>query len=145
AAVSYSPNPITPASPICGNPVANSVNWTALNNGYEVTQFYDGAVYPDNSAFFGGTQDNGTPRGTVGGGRNAWASILGGDRRGVHQFQHRVCGGPNRVHLEEYLRPYGRFRHHLVLQPGPARYQLCFVAGGRSERDGHGLRHDIDV
>src|SRR5438105_10724758 len=79
AAVSYSPNPITPASPICGNPVANSVNWTALNNGYEVTQFYDGAVYPDNSAFFGGTQDNGTPRGTVGGGRNAWASILGGD------------------------------------------------------------------
>jgi hypothetical protein len=79
AAVSYSPNPITSTSPICGNPVANAVNWTALNNGYEVTQFYDGAVYPDNSTFFGGSQDNGTPRGTAVGGRNAWASILGGD------------------------------------------------------------------
>jgi len=220
AAVSYSPNPITSTSPICGNPVANAVSWTALNNGYEVTQFYDGAVYPDNSTFFGGTQDNGTPRGTVAGGRDAWATILGGDggyvavnpgntnmlwventgrsigavgqwwrqffsihqrdhgarrqlplhyavhpgslergehvdgrgvsleddasdgqsvrgqyldagqyfpspagcvhRSGAHQFQHRVCGGPNRVHLAECRRPYGQFHHRLVLQPGPA-------------------------
>jgi hypothetical protein len=59
--------------------VPNDVSWTALNNGYEVTQFYDGVPYPDNNSFFGGTQDNGTDRGTVGGGRNAWASVLGGD------------------------------------------------------------------
>ena len=79
ANVGYSPNPITASSPICGNTVANDVHWIPLNNGYEVTQFYDGVPYPDNSTFFGGTQDNGTPRGTVAGGRNAWSSILGGD------------------------------------------------------------------
>ena len=79
ASVSYSPNPITPASAICGNPVPFDIHWTPLNNGLDVTQFYAGAVYPDNSGFFGGTQDNGTPRGTVPGGRNAWEIILGGD------------------------------------------------------------------
>jgi hypothetical protein len=79
ANVGYSPNPITAASPICGHTVANDVHWTPLNNGYDVTQFYDGAVYPDNNTYFGGTQDNGTPRGTTGGGRNAWTSVLGGD------------------------------------------------------------------
>ena len=39
--------------------------WTSLNNGYQVTQFYHGAVYPDGSTFFGGTQDNGTLRGDL--------------------------------------------------------------------------------
>ena len=78
--VSYSPTPVTPASPVCGNDdVANVVHWSNLNNGYEVTQFYDGAVYPGGDTFFGGTQDNGTLRGTAGGGPNAWASIRGGD------------------------------------------------------------------
>jgi photosystem II stability/assembly factor-like uncharacterized protein len=80
ASVYYSPNPITSSSPICGivNP-ATDVHWTALNNGYEVSQFYDGAAFPDNSAFFGGMQDNGTPEGTVVGGRNAWSTLRGGD------------------------------------------------------------------
>ena len=80
AGVSYSPTPITPASPVCGNDdVANIVHWTNLNNGYAVTQFYDGAVYPGGNTFFGGTQDNGTLRGTTGGGPNAWDTIRGGD------------------------------------------------------------------
>jgi hypothetical protein len=65
---------------VCGATTpATDVNWTSLNNSYEVTQFYDGAPYPDGNTFFGGTQDNGTPRGTLGGGANGWESILGGD------------------------------------------------------------------
>jgi hypothetical protein len=55
-----------------------SVPWTKLNNGYAVTQFYDGVMYPDGQTYFGGTQDNGTVRGTNAGG-NTWATILGGD------------------------------------------------------------------
>ena len=43
---------------------ANSeVNWSNLNNGYGTLQFYHGAVYPGGHFYFGGTQDNGTPRG----------------------------------------------------------------------------------
>jgi hypothetical protein len=49
-----------------------------LNNGYAVTQFYDGVMYPDGQTYFGGTQDNGTVRGTNAGG-SAWTTILGGD------------------------------------------------------------------
>jgi hypothetical protein len=45
---------------------------------YLVTQFYHGAVYPDGTTFFGGTQDNGTLRGTSAGGQN-WTDIRGGD------------------------------------------------------------------
>jgi hypothetical protein len=56
-----------------------SVFWTSLNNGYGVTQFYHGAVYPGGQTYFGGTQDNGTIRGTDGSGPNNWASIIGGD------------------------------------------------------------------
>jgi photosystem II stability/assembly factor-like uncharacterized protein len=43
-----------------------------------VTQFYHGTVYPDGQTFFGGTQDNGTPRGSIGSGQN-WIDIRGGD------------------------------------------------------------------
>jgi hypothetical protein len=53
--------------------------WQDLNHGYRVTQFYDGVSYPDGQTYFGGTQDNGTVRGTDGGGQNAWNEILGGD------------------------------------------------------------------
>ena len=79
ANVSFSPGATTSTSAVCGNTVANDVSWMPLNNGYEVSQFYDGVAFPDNSAFFGGTQDNGTPEGTIGGGRNAWTSLRGGD------------------------------------------------------------------
>jgi hypothetical protein len=56
-----------------------SVNWVSLNNSYGVTQFYHGLPYPNGTTYFGGTQDNGTIRGTDASGANAWAMILGGD------------------------------------------------------------------
>jgi uncharacterized protein (TIGR03437 family) len=61
------------------NPVNSAVRWTALNNGYGVTQFYHGLPYPDGAGYFGGTQDNGTLRGTDAEGGNSWREILGGD------------------------------------------------------------------
>ncbi len=63
---------------VCGEK-KGALAWTNLNNGYGVTQFYDGAVFPDGQTYFGGTQDNGTIRGTMGAGPNAWKTILGGD------------------------------------------------------------------
>ncbi|HVE55923.1 MAG TPA: hypothetical protein VNB22_03780, partial [Pyrinomonadaceae bacterium] len=62
---------ITATSPICGNEytpggfytVPDPVIWGPLNNGYAVTQFWGGIVYPDGATYFGGTQDNGTNRG----------------------------------------------------------------------------------
>ena len=68
-------------TPVPGNCTtgASAVNWTNLNNGYEATQFYHGAPYPNGASYFGGTQDNGTIRGTDANGRNGWAAIRGGD------------------------------------------------------------------
>jgi len=68
----------TTVASVCGYPVNGQVTWRSLNNGYQVTQFYHGAVYPDGQTFFGGTQDNGTLRGTVASGQN-WNTIKGGD------------------------------------------------------------------
>jgi len=81
------PGTVTPTSPICGNEftpggfftVPSPVIWGPLNNGYQVTQFYHGLPYPDGTSYFGGTQDNGTNRGTDATGTNAWQRILGGD------------------------------------------------------------------
>jgi photosystem II stability/assembly factor-like uncharacterized protein len=53
--------------------------WTPLSNGYRVTQFYHGAPFPDGDTYFGGTQDNGTLLGKDTAGRDAWATLLGGD------------------------------------------------------------------
>jgi len=64
---------------ICGNANFPGLTWSSLNNGYAVTQFYDGAVYPDNSAYIAGAQDNGTDRGFNATGPNAWGQIQGGD------------------------------------------------------------------
>ncbi len=63
---------------VCDPELADVV-WRKLNNGYEVTQFYHGAVYPGGATYFGGTQDNGTVRGTTATGRNGWVKILAGD------------------------------------------------------------------
>lgn len=68
----------TTLASVCGEPVEGAVTWTSLNNGYQVTQFYHGTVYPDGSTFFGGTQDNGTLRGNLAGGQ-IWGAIRGGD------------------------------------------------------------------
>ncbi len=79
APVAYSPSPVTPASPVCGNTPAGLVKWSPKNTGYAITQFYHGAVYPDGETFVGGTQDNGTLRGTSAAGIDGWATIRGGD------------------------------------------------------------------
>jgi len=79
--------PITPASPICGAAFApgaaftvpDPVIWGPLNNNYAVTQFYHGLPYPNGQTYFGGTQDNGTNRGTNAAGPNAWERVFGGD------------------------------------------------------------------
>jgi photosystem II stability/assembly factor-like uncharacterized protein len=63
---------------VCGEPAQDAVTWKSLNNNYAVTQFYHGAVYPDGDTFFGGTQDNGTIRGTMRT-RDVWREIQGGD------------------------------------------------------------------
>ena len=53
--------------------------WTTANAGYGVLQFYHGVAYPDALTYFGGSQDNGTRRGTDGGGPTGWSLLLGGD------------------------------------------------------------------
>ena len=55
------------------------LTWTSLNNNYGVTQFYHGLPYPGGRTYFGGTQDNGTLRGSDGAGAGAWNEIQGGD------------------------------------------------------------------
>jgi len=52
-------------------------DWTALNNGLEITQFYDGAVYPTGNTFYGGTQDNGHLK--YSGTGTDWTTVAGGD------------------------------------------------------------------
>lgn len=64
---------------ICANENLPEIAWTNLNNGYSVTQFYHGTVYPDAAVYMGGTQDNGTLRGNDADGPNAWHEVYGGD------------------------------------------------------------------
>src|SRR5262249_43203006 len=61
------------------NDFAGGVKFSSLNHNFGVTQFYHGAPYPSGTTFFGGTQANGTVRGTSAGGTGAWAVINGGD------------------------------------------------------------------
>ncbi len=67
----------TTSTDVCAN-APGSLAWTDLNNGYAVTQFYHGVPYPTGTTYLGGTQDNGTVRGSDSG-FNAWAEVLGGD------------------------------------------------------------------
>ena len=78
------------------NPNASGVAWTSLNNGYGVTQFYHGAVFPDGKTYFGGTQDNGTLIGNDQDGANNWREIFGGDGGYVAVNPN----DPNQVYLE---------------------------------------------
>ena len=68
-------NGLAPEEDLCET---SSISFIPLNNGYGVTQFYYGAVLPNDREYFGGTQDNGTVRGTDGS-PNSWFDILGGD------------------------------------------------------------------
>jgi hypothetical protein len=61
---------------ICDTAFGN-FTWTERNNNYGVTQFYYGVPYPGGAAYFGGTQDNGTVRGTDGAGSEAWTTLVG--------------------------------------------------------------------
>ena len=67
----------TTVANVCGAPVAGAVAWTELNNNYVTMQFYHGSTYPDGGTFFGGTQDNGTWRGTTA--STVWSTLTGGD------------------------------------------------------------------
>lgn len=65
---------------ICGQANRPVVGWGNLNNGYQVTQFYHGTVFPNGQSYFGGTQDNGTNlRAESTMGANQWDEINGGD------------------------------------------------------------------
>lgn len=70
--------PATGANAFC-YPSPSEVAWTNLNNSFATTQFYHGTVYPGGTAYFGGSQDNGTSRGTDSGGPNQWSYLYGGD------------------------------------------------------------------
>ncbi len=61
------------------SPATSNVEFERLNDNYGVTQFYHGAVFPDGRTFIGGTQDNGTVRGSLDQGPNFWSRVLGGD------------------------------------------------------------------
>ncbi len=55
------------------------VTWKHIDNSYVGTQFSHGQLYPGGTSYFGGTQDNGTNRGTDSGGVNTWVNLFGGD------------------------------------------------------------------
>ena len=64
---------------MCGVPSHTLIKWEAKNHGFAVTQFYNGAFYPDGKRFFGGSQDNGTILGSETAGIDNWSTIQGGD------------------------------------------------------------------
>jgi hypothetical protein len=68
----------TSANPECSSD-ASSMAFTALNHNFGITQFYNGAVFPDGHRFIAGAQDNGTVIGSIDGGSDAWVRALGGD------------------------------------------------------------------
>jgi len=60
-------------------PYPTKVSWTNLNNGYSVTQFYDGAVFPGANQYMAGAQDNGTLWGSDATGKASWITARSGD------------------------------------------------------------------
>ncbi|MFN0086256.1 MAG: BACON domain-containing protein [Blastocatellia bacterium] len=61
------------------SPEVSQITWASLNNGYEVTQFYHGAAFPDGVKYIGGAQDNGVLVGSDEAGPNGWREALSGD------------------------------------------------------------------
>jgi hypothetical protein len=70
---------VMPAQSAPCNASAIQIQWTSLNRGYAVTQFYRGMPFPDGTRYFGGTQDNGTVLGSDDQGGDGWRGIFGGD------------------------------------------------------------------
>ncbi|WP_170113160.1 C25 family cysteine peptidase [Ahniella affigens] len=65
---------------ICGQANRPAIAWGNLNNGYQVTQFYHGTVFPNGQTYFGGAQDNGTNlRAESTMSANQWNEVNGGD------------------------------------------------------------------
>jgi hypothetical protein len=64
---------------ICTGGTPIQVNWTSLNRGYGVTQFYHGTPFPDGTQYLAGAQDNGTLLGSDGTGPDGWRPVFGGD------------------------------------------------------------------
>jgi hypothetical protein len=60
------------------SPYPTKVQWRNVNNGYAVTQFYHGAVYPGGAAYIAGAQDTGTNRGSDASG-GEWRRVFAGD------------------------------------------------------------------
>lgn len=58
---------------------SSKVTWASLNNGYEVTQFYHGAAFPNGTRYLGGAQDNGVILGSDVDGTNGWRELMSGD------------------------------------------------------------------
>ncbi len=56
-----------------------AVEWTSLNNGYAVTQFYHGSVARGADVYIGGAQDNGSSRVRSTATPDDWEEIFGGD------------------------------------------------------------------
>lgn len=60
-----------------GGGTVTDATYVSLNNGYSVTQFNSGAVFPGDTAYLGGTQGNRTVKGSDGG-PNAWVQLDAG-------------------------------------------------------------------
>lgn len=60
------------------NDANSKISYTALNHSFAATPFYSGAVFPDGTAYFGGTKESGTVLGSDSAGANAWISLLEG-------------------------------------------------------------------
>jgi len=80
-----------------------SLSFTNLNNGYGVTQFYDGQPFSAGTSYIAGAQDNGTDAGTDAGGPNAWTQIFGGDGGFVAVDPSTSVLGSTSVIYEEYV------------------------------------------
>ena len=63
----------------CNGGAPIQVNWTSLNRGYGVTQFYHGTPLPNGDQYIAGAQDNGTIFGSDELGPDGWRFVFGGD------------------------------------------------------------------
>ncbi len=61
------------------SPLGVQMRFVAINEGFAVTQFHAGAIYPGGHAYLGGSQDNGTNTGFDTAGSAGWFQAMGGD------------------------------------------------------------------
>jgi hypothetical protein len=115
------------------SPSASGFQWQRKSAGIATTQFYGGAVYADGLSYFGGTQDNGTVKGSDAVGANAWQEVLGGDggkaaidptnpviiyaEHPYLDIQRSMDGGASWTPITRTLQDYGFFVTPFVLDP----------------------------